>query len=90
MDRATKILKKALELISYILIIGFVIKFFSRNGSPDTSLPAKLDKVSKPFESELEESEEAFNAEMKEVKENEEAISDMSASDLAAEFDSEF
>lgn len=90
MDLATKILKKALELISYVLIIGFVIKFFSRNGSFDSSLPEKLDSVSEPFESELEESEEAFNAEMKEVKENEEAISDMSASDLAAEFDSEF
>ena len=90
MDRATKILKKALELLSYILIIGFVIKFFSRSGSSDSRLPEKLDKVSEPFESELERSEEAFNAEMKEVKENEEAISDMSASDLAAEFDSEF
>lgn len=90
MNLLKKILLKTLEVISYLLIVGIIYKYFFAKKVSIDDLPQKLEEVSEEFEGDLAASQEQYQEDLEGVYREESRIQDLSGSDLAAEFDSEF
>ena len=90
MDLLKRILKKASEVLSLLLIFGFIYKFFSSKPSSISDINEKLDDVSEPFEQDIEDSNEQYRSEIEEIEDEKKVIDKLSNADLASEFDSEF
>ncbi len=90
MDQVRKILRKTLEIVSYLLIFGLIYKYLSSRKPSVADTSIKLEELSLPFKEELEGSDEEFEETIKEIEHESERIDDLSSSSLASEFDSEF
>lgn len=90
MDQVRKTLRKALEILSYVLIFGFIYRYFASKKTRDIGVTDELEKLSAPFEEDLSDSNEEFEETIKEIEHEAERIDNLSGSSLASEFDSEF
>jgi len=90
MDQIRKTLRKTLEILSYVLIFGFIYKYFASKQTRDTRTSDELEKLSLPFKEELSDSSQEFEETIKEIEHESERIDDLSSPSLASEFDSEF
>ena len=90
MDQIRKTLRKTLEILSYVLIFGFIYRYFSSKKTRDIGISDELEKLSLPFDEDLSDSNEEFEETIKEIEHEKERIDDLSGSSLASEFDSEF
>ncbi len=82
--------KKALEVLSYLLVFGLVYKIFIQRKVSTEDVRAELDEVDIKTSIDLSASEEVFEAEIEEIESEEAKIKHLDRDALAREFDSEF
>ena len=85
-----RLLKKTLEIISYLLIFGIIYRLLQRNHEPINDVQSKLDKIDEQAETEFDASQTVFEMEIKEADDEQERINNLDNDSLASEFDSEF
>ena len=91
MKRLKSILLKLVEILSYVLLVGFIFRYLN---SSRREIPLKLEddlaSVDETSQNDLADSQEEFDDEVEQLGEEEQRIFDLDGNALTSEFDREF